>query len=83
MPTILRSNGFRFVIWPDDHAPPHVHIFKAGDELIIELGVEVSQPTIRNAYRMGTRDIALAFAITRVYNDIFLERWKEINTDEH
>ncbi len=26
MPTILRHNGWRVVIYPNDHRPPHVHV---------------------------------------------------------
>jgi len=32
VPTILDSNGFRFIIWPADHEPPHVHVFKGKGE---------------------------------------------------
>ena len=78
MPTILRSNGFQFVIWPDDHNPPHVHIFRAGTEMIIELAVGDDEPRIRNVYRMTSRDAATAFAIVRVNNDLFLRQWREI-----
>jgi hypothetical protein len=66
------------VIWPDDHNPPHIHIFKGGTELIIELGVGDTEPRIRNVYRMTNRDIAAAFAITRANNDGLLKRWREI-----
>lgn len=79
MPVILRTNGFRFVILPEDHNPPHVHILKAGTELIINLGVGKDEPAIRNVYRMSGRDIGTAFALTEVHNELFLKRWKEIN----
>ena len=26
MPTVARENGIRFVIYPNDHLPPHVHV---------------------------------------------------------
>ena len=26
MPTVVRDNGFSFVIYPNDHLPPHVHV---------------------------------------------------------
>jgi len=78
MPAIYRAEGFRFVIWPDDHNPPHIHIFKAGAGLIIDLGSGNAEPSIRNVYRMTTRDIGIAFALTEGPNDMFLKRWKEI-----
>jgi Domain of unknown function (DUF4160) len=27
MPTVLRKDGMRVVIYVDDHEPPHVHVF--------------------------------------------------------
>jgi hypothetical protein len=38
MPTILFINGFQFIIWPDDHEPPHVHVFKGDGEAKIQIG---------------------------------------------
>jgi Domain of unknown function (DUF4160) len=37
MPTIIKQDGFRIVIWPNDHLPPHVHVFKSDAEVKIAL----------------------------------------------
>jgi hypothetical protein len=37
MVTIHRAYGFRFVIFPNDHSPPHVHVFGQGGETKIVL----------------------------------------------
>lgn len=83
MPTILRINGFRFVIWPNDHLPPHLHVFKAGTEVIIELGIGDDSPSVRVVYRMSSRDIESAMAITLAQNYMFLERWRNVYKNEH
>jgi Domain of unknown function (DUF4160) len=46
MPTILREQGFRVVIYPNDHLPSHVHVFKGSGEVRIELGNEESDPSL-------------------------------------
>ena len=38
MVTVHRAYGFRFVIFPNDHDPPHVHVFGQGGEARIVLG---------------------------------------------
>jgi Domain of unknown function (DUF4160) len=38
MPTIIREDGFRVVIYPNDHIPAHVHVLKGGGEVRIDLG---------------------------------------------
>lgn len=37
MVTVHRAHGFRFVIFPNDHSPPHVHVFGHGAEAKIVL----------------------------------------------
>ena len=37
MVTVHRAFGVRFVIFPNDHSPPHVHAFTANGEAKIEL----------------------------------------------
>jgi hypothetical protein len=37
MPTVHREDGLRFVIYSQDHPPPHVHVKQAGCELKIRL----------------------------------------------
>ncbi|MBY4639463.1 DUF4160 domain-containing protein [Gluconacetobacter entanii] len=38
MPTLLRLNGFRVVIYTADHGPMHVHVISADGEAVIEIG---------------------------------------------
>ncbi|MGQ0654342.1 MAG: DUF4160 domain-containing protein [Betaproteobacteria bacterium] len=38
MPTIFIEGGFRFMIYFDDHPPPHVHAIGAG--CLIRIGLE-------------------------------------------
>ena len=37
MVTVHRAYGFRFVIFANDHSPPHVHVFGQGGEAKIVL----------------------------------------------
>jgi hypothetical protein len=46
MPTVLRVGSLRFVIWPNDHDPAHVHVFSAEAEAKIELGGAKRTPSI-------------------------------------
>ena len=60
MPTVLRVDGLRFVIWPNDHAPPHVHIFSAEAEAKIDLGEPGGYPRLIENRRMKKADLAKA-----------------------
>ena len=37
MPTVLRFNGLRAVIYPNDHRPAHVHVIGRGYEAVFNL----------------------------------------------
>ncbi|MGI9034664.1 MAG: DUF4160 domain-containing protein [Pyrinomonadaceae bacterium] len=60
-----------------DHAPAHVHIFRAGTEVIINLGVD-GKPAIRDINGMSRQNVVRALAITVQNNKMFLRRWREI-----
>lgn len=44
MPTILVEDGFAVRIWPNDHAPPHVHVAKGDGMARVALGDPVTRP---------------------------------------
>jgi hypothetical protein len=37
MPTIVRIDGLRVVIYPNDHSPEHVHVIGTDREAVFEL----------------------------------------------
>jgi NADPH-dependent glutamate synthase beta subunit-like oxidoreductase len=78
MPTILRRNGFEFVIRTRDHEPPHVHVLYAGTEVLFNLGIGDDMPTIREIRGMNRQNVRRAFEIAVENNEMFLARWREI-----
>ena len=79
MPTILRKNGFRFQIYTDDHEPAHTHVFKAGKQVIINLGNEQRRVSIRENKGMKTLDVVKAAEIAAEHQAYLLERWREVH----
>jgi hypothetical protein len=79
MPVVLRINGFRFIIRTADHLPPHVHVFRAGTEVEINIGLNGELPTIRAIVTMSNRDMKRALEIAAENNDLLLRRWHEIH----
>ena len=74
MPTVHREGPFRFVIWLNDHRPPHVHCFTADEEtvLVIESG------EVREA-GMQPRHVDRAVAIVAAHREMFMAKWREIH----
>jgi hypothetical protein len=46
MPTVLRIDGFRIVVYPNDHRPPHVHVIGGGGEALFILHCPGGPPTL-------------------------------------
>jgi hypothetical protein len=79
MPTVYREDGYRVIIYPNDHLPRHVHVFRGDGEVIIRLGSEAETPAIDQIYGdISNRDIAKALRVVPANQVKLLELWKSI-----
>lgn len=75
MPTVLRVGGFTFRIWPGDHMPAHVHVFKAGGEIVVEL-----EPIrVREIWGLSSRDAVKAVRIAEDHQEMLLAAWRTLH----
>lgn len=65
------------MIWPNDHLAPHVHVFRAGSEAIIELGSDESLPFVKLNYGMNRRELSIALVVVASNKNEFLKHWEE------
>jgi Domain of unknown function (DUF4160) len=79
MPTILRIDGLRFVIWPNDHVPAHVHVFSAEAEATIALGEEGGYPRLIDNRHMKRTDLAKALRAIFDHRTMLMQKWSEIH----
>jgi len=79
MPTVLRVDGFRVIIWPNDHAPPHVHVFSAEAQATIELGDAGRHPRLRENLRMKPAVLAKALQVVFEHQAMLMQKWREIH----
>jgi Domain of unknown function (DUF4160) len=63
---------------PAEHGPPHVHVWKAGTEVIV-MPDDVATP--RGQTAMRTTDIAIARRLVRDNRDRLLQRWRDLHHD--
>lgn len=80
MPTILREQGFRVVIYLNDHLPSHVHVFKGSGEVRIELGDEELNPSLMSITgQISDKDVAKALYLVTENQANLLAKWREIH----
>lgn len=79
MPTVITQDGFEVVIYTrDEHLPPHVHVWKAEGEVVINLGDINTGPEIHEVNGMPIRDARKALNIVEDNQNHLLARWNEI-----
>ncbi len=57
MPTVLRFNGWRVVIYPNDHRPAHVHIIGPDREAVFSLNTPDGPVALRESVRFRLAEI--------------------------
>jgi len=75
MPTVLRKNGFEVMIYTQDHIPAHVHVWRAGGEIV----VNIATLEITRAEGISRRNSAKAVEIVEENQQYLLERWHGIH----
>ena len=81
MPTVLRLNGLRVVIYPDDHRPAHVHVIGPDGEVAFFLNCPEGPPELREAYGMSRREVNRIAKDLSAHIADLCERWSEIHGD--
>jgi hypothetical protein len=75
MPTVHRQDGFRIVIWPNDHRPPHVHVFTSSGEAVVQL----DPISVREYVGMKPGEVVRAVQIVEAHQTKLNAAWKEIH----
>ena len=85
MPTPIKQNGFAVRIYTrDEHPPAHVHVWKAGGEMVIYLGDEQTPPSVRESRGLAARDERRAFELVVNNQELLLREWRRIHgSDEN
>ena len=79
MPTIVRIDGLRVVIYPNDHSPEHVHVIGTDREAVFELHCPEGPTTLRESLGFSKRHL---HCVMRHLDDVLLElciAWEEIH----
>jgi hypothetical protein len=79
MPTVLRFDGLRVVIYPNDHRPAHVHVVGAGREALFNLNCPDGPVELRENYRFSRRKISrIESKLLENLNEL-CRAWEEIH----
>ncbi len=79
MPTVHRAGNLRFVVFLDDHGPPHVHVFAPGGEAKLLLGEADGRPVLDWARGMDRGSLRWAMTETLAHRGKLLLAWHRLH----
>jgi hypothetical protein len=79
MPTVHRTGNLRFVIFLDDHDPPHLHVFAGGGEAKLLLGPPGGRPSLVWARGFDRTELRRAMRETSARRAKLLAAWRRVH----
>ena len=82
MPTVLRADGFRIVVYgpPREHPPPHVHVeYGATGLMVLRLATKTSPQRVWAVYGMKDREVLRAYRLVERHHDMLMQAWRAIH----
>ncbi|MBK1674903.1 hypothetical protein CKO35_16745 [Ectothiorhodospira shaposhnikovii] len=82
MPTVLRLDGLRVVIYPADHRPAHVHVIGAQGEAVFLLGCSNGFTELRENHGFPTHEIKRISKLLDDHTEALCKQWRRIHGDD-
>lgn len=79
MPTVLRFDGLRVTIYPNDHRPAHVHVIGRGCEAVFNLNCPAGPVELRENYGFSRREISKIETVLSRRLEELCRAWEEIH----
>lgn len=79
MPTVHRAGNLRFVIFLDEHDPPHIHVFSAGGEAKLLLAGPDGRPALLWARGMDRGVLRQAMTETLAHRGKLHLAWRRLH----
>jgi hypothetical protein len=81
MPTVLRFDGLRVVVYPNDHRPAHVHVIGNGCEAVFELGRTGDSPALRENHGFSEVDVNRIRRRIAANQEFLIDEWRKIHVE--
>ncbi len=79
MPTVLRLDGLRVAIYPNDHRPAHVHVIGAGREAVFFLNCPSGPAELREVHGFNRQETGRIENSLAAHLPDLCQKWSEIH----
>jgi len=75
----MRENGWRFVIYSDDHPPPHVHVKRRDGEVKVSIPRSGEHVQVLRVHDLATHEAMRAVRLVEEHRQLLLLAWETIH----
>jgi hypothetical protein len=79
MPTVLRLDGLRVVVYPNDHRPENVHVIGGGCEAVFNLHCPRGPVELRENFRFAPQKVTRIAADLESHLTALCQEWERIH----
>jgi hypothetical protein len=79
VPTVMRLDGLRVVVYPNDHRPAHVHVIGRGCEAVFNLNCPAGPVELRENYGFASRLISSMLGVLAANLVDLCRAWEHIH----
>jgi Domain of unknown function (DUF4160) len=79
VPTVLRFDGLRALIYFNDHRPAHVHVTGGGKTAVVDLNCPNGPPQVWEVYGFKSGELRHIEAVVAAALATLCRRWEEIH----
>jgi hypothetical protein len=79
VPTVIKFQGLRVVVYPNDHRPAHVHVIGRGNEALFNLNCPAGPVELRENYGFSYREFTRILEFLRARLEELCRAWEHIH----
>ena len=79
MPTVLRIDGLRVVVYPNDHRPAHVHVIGSECEAVFFLNGPGGPPELRENFGFSAKEVRHIKNRLNAHLNLLCDEWGRIH----
>ena len=79
LPELTARYGLTVIMYPNDHRPAHVHIYRG--ENVARISIETENPTVIDCYGFRKRDLNNICELLEPHRDGLIVIWNEMHPD--
>jgi hypothetical protein len=76
---VIRFDGLRIVVYPNDHRPAHVHVIGRGCEAVFNLNCPAGPVELRENYGVSRREFRQILDSLRAHLEGLCQAWEHIH----